>query len=62
VGFGETVGGPAFRAFCGGWGCSPVTRHYLTGEEGVVEIASRWTAQRRERMGNYLTIRGRGSA
>ena len=37
-------------------------RHYLTGEEGVVEIESRWTAQRRERMGIYLTVRRRDSA
>jgi putative transposase len=26
-------------------------RHYLTGEEGVVEIESHWTARKRERMG-----------
>ena len=26
-------------------------RHYLTGEEGVVEIESEWTARKRERMG-----------
>jgi putative transposase len=26
-------------------------RHYLTGEEGVVEIESDWTARKRERMG-----------
>ncbi len=26
-------------------------RHYLTGEEGVVEIESEWTGRRRERMG-----------
>jgi putative transposase len=31
-------------------------RHYLTGEESVVEIESRWTAQNRERMGIFLTI------
>jgi len=37
-------------------------RHYLTGEEGAVEIESRWTAQRRERMGIYLRVRGRESA
>ena len=26
-------------------------RHYLTGEEGIVEIESEWTARRRERIG-----------
>ena len=26
-------------------------RHYLTGEEGVVEIKSDWTGRKRERMG-----------
>ena len=26
-------------------------RHYLAGEEGIVEIESHWTAQKRERMG-----------
>ncbi len=26
-------------------------RHYLTGEEGVIEIESDWTARKRERMG-----------
>ncbi len=26
--------------------------HYLTGEEGVVEIESHWTATRRENQGN----------
>src|SRR5271166_534804 len=26
-------------------------RHYLTGEEGVVEIESEWTGRKRERMG-----------
>ncbi len=29
-------------------------RHYLTGEEGVVEIESEWTARRRERIGMPL--------
>ena len=37
-------------------------RHYSTGEESVVEIESHWTAQKRERMGIYPTIRRRGSA
>jgi putative transposase len=27
-------------------------RHYLTGEEGVVEIESAWTARRREKVGS----------
>ena len=31
-------------------------RHYLTGEPSVVEVESRWTAQRRERMGIALTV------
>ena len=31
-------------------------RHYLTGEEGVVEIESEWTARRRERMGIILRV------
>ena len=26
-------------------------RHYLTGEEGMVEIESEWTGRKRERMG-----------
>jgi hypothetical protein len=30
--------------------------HYLTGEEGVVEIESHWTATRRENQGIYPTI------
>jgi hypothetical protein len=29
-------------------------RHYATGEEGIVEIESPWTAQKRERMGITL--------
>jgi putative transposase len=37
-------------------------RHYLTGEEGVVEIESHWTAARREKQGIYPTIRRRDSA
>ena len=32
-------------------------RHYLTGEEGVVEIESQWTARRRENMGMPLRVR-----
>src|SRR5262249_44808113 len=31
--------------------------HYLTGEEGVVEIESQWTARRREQMGVFLEVR-----
>jgi len=31
-------------------------RHYLTGVEGVVEIESRWTAKRRERLGIFVTF------
>ena len=34
-------------------------RHYITGEEGVVEIESQWTAKRRERVGVYPTVRRR---
>jgi putative transposase len=37
-------------------------RHYITGEEGAVEIESRWTARKRERMGIYPTLRRRESA
>ena len=32
-------------------------RHYVTGEEGVVEIESWWTAKRREAMGIHPTVR-----
>ena len=32
-------------------------QHYLTGEEGVVEIESLWTARRREQKGVYLRVR-----
>ncbi len=32
-------------------------RHYATGEAGVVEIESPWTARRRERMGLSLRVR-----
>lgn len=31
-------------------------RHYATGEIGVVEIESQWTASRRERAGVFLTL------
>ena len=31
--------------------------HYLTGEEGVVEIESHWTATRREAQGIYPIVR-----
>jgi putative transposase len=34
-------------------------RHYLTGEESIVEIESRWTAQKREATGVFLTVRPR---
>jgi putative transposase len=36
--------------------------HYLTGEEGVVEIESHWTATRRETQGIYPTVRRREPA
>ena len=32
-------------------------RHYITGEEGVVEIESWWTAKRREALGIHPTVR-----
>ena len=32
-------------------------RHYMTGESGVVEIESQWTARARERMGIVPTLR-----
>ncbi|MGB8887646.1 MAG: transposase [Candidatus Korobacteraceae bacterium] len=32
-------------------------RHYLTGEEGVVEIESQWTGRKRERMGMPLRVK-----
>jgi putative transposase len=38
------------------WGSA---RHYATGEEGVVEIESRWTARRRERLGVFPVVRRR---
>jgi len=34
-------------------------RHYATGEEGVVEIESRWTVRRREQPGLYQVVRRR---
>ena len=33
--------------------------HYLTGEEGVIEIESHWTANRREKQGICPTVRRR---
>jgi hypothetical protein len=36
-------------------------RHYLTGEEGKVEIESHWTAKKREELGVYLTVQLRDS-
>jgi putative transposase len=32
-------------------------RHYATGEAGVVEIESQWTARRRERLGIFPTLK-----
>jgi putative transposase len=32
-------------------------RHYLSGEEGNVEIESMWTARKRERAGDILTVK-----
>jgi len=32
-------------------------RHYLTGEDGGVEIESQWTARKRERLGIFPTVR-----
>ncbi len=32
-------------------------RHYLTGEKGVVEIESQWTARERERRGIYPRVK-----
>jgi hypothetical protein len=37
-------------------------RHYASGETGVVEIESQWTARRRERLGIFLTLKMRESA
>jgi REP-associated tyrosine transposase len=36
-------------------------RHYVTGEDGVVEIESQWTARRREQLGIEPVARLRGS-
>jgi putative transposase len=36
--------------------------HYLTGEEGAVEIESHWTATKREKQGIYPTVRRRDTA
>jgi putative transposase len=35
-------------------------RHYATGEDGVVEIESQWTARRREQLGIYPQVRRAG--
>jgi hypothetical protein len=43
-------------------GQPPGFHHYLTGEEGVVEIESHWTATRREKQGIYPTVRRRDPA
>ena len=32
-------------------------RHYQTGEQGLVEVESHWTAKRREQAGQFLTIK-----
>jgi len=32
-------------------------RHYSTGEEGIVEIESHWTSEKRQRMGQFPTVR-----
>jgi putative transposase len=37
-------------------------RHYATGETGVVEIESQWTARKRERAGIFLTLKVRPPA
>jgi putative transposase len=34
-------------------------RHYATGEEGAVEMESRWTARRGEQLGVYPPVRRR---
>jgi putative transposase len=41
------------------WPCSSF-RHYLTGEESVVEIESEWTGRKRERMGMRLRVKVTG--
>jgi putative transposase len=35
-------------------------RHYQTGELGLVEVESHWTAKRREQAGQFVTIKVRG--
>jgi putative transposase len=37
-------------------------RHYVTAEEGVVEIESQWTARKREQLGVYPTVVRPGSS
>jgi putative transposase len=32
-------------------------RHYLTGEEGKVEIESHWTAKKREKLGIFPAVK-----
>ena len=34
-------------------------QHYVTGEEGIVEVESQWTARKRERLGVYPKIKKR---
>jgi putative transposase len=36
-------------------------RHYVTGEDGTVEIESQWTARKREQLGIYPVVRPRDS-
>jgi putative transposase len=36
-------------------------RHYVTGEDGAVEIESQWTARKRERLGVYPRVGRTGS-
>src|SRR6185369_5844718 len=50
---------PVKRGMCAkpeDWGWSSF-RHYSTGEEGIVEIESHWTAGKRQRMGRFPTVR-----
>jgi dsDNA-binding SOS-regulon protein len=35
----------------------PAFRHYLSGEDGNVEIESMWTAKKREQLGDVLTVK-----
>jgi len=37
-------------------------RHYATGETGLVEIESQWTARKRERAGIFVTLKVRPAA